>query len=48
MQGLFKAELNEEKKVTKQNTKILKEQNELQKERFYFLEDKKKVNLKIR
>ena len=42
IQGLFKAELKEEKKATKINTKILKEENELQKEKILLLEDKKK------
>jgi hypothetical protein len=41
MQGLFKEELKEEKKATKENTKILKEENELQKEKILLLEDKK-------
>ena len=42
IQSLFKAELKEEKKATKTNTKILKEENELQKEKILLLEDKKK------
>ena len=41
MQGLFKEELKEEKKATKTNTKILKEENDLQKEKILLLEDKK-------
>ena len=41
MQGLFKEELKQEKKATKENTKILKEENELQKEKILLLEDKK-------
>ena len=42
MQGLFKEELKEEKNATKKNTKILKEENDLQKEKIILLEDKKK------
>jgi hypothetical protein len=46
MQGLFKDELKEEKKATKTNTKILKEENDLQKEKILLLEDKKKESKK--
>ena len=46
MQGLFKEELKEEKKATKTNTKILKEENDLQKEKILLLEDKKKETKK--
>ena len=46
MQGLFKEELKEEKKATKINTKILKEENDLQKEKILLLEDKKKETKK--
>ena len=41
LQELFKQELKEEKKATKTNTKILKEENDLQKEKILLLEDKK-------
>ena len=41
LQGLFKQELKEEKKATNTNTKILKEENNLQKEKILLLEDKK-------
>ena len=42
MQVLFKEELKEEKKATRTNTKILREENELQKEKILLLEDKKR------
>ena len=42
MQGLFKKELKEREKGYEENTKILKEENDLQKEKILLLEDKKK------